>query len=68
MDKDLVLKNNVREARIKKGISQEELAQTVGTSRQTIVAIERNNYNPTAKLAFLISIALDKSFEELFFF
>lgn len=68
MDKDLVLKNNVREVRTQKGISQEELAQMVGTSRQTIVAIEKNNYNPTAKLALLISIALDKSFEELFFF
>ncbi|MBQ9795926.1 MAG: helix-turn-helix transcriptional regulator [Clostridia bacterium] len=68
MDKDLVLKNNIKQARIEQKISQEELAKMVGTSRQTIIAIEKGTFSPTAKLALLICVALDKKFEELFYF
>ena len=49
-------------------MSQEELAQMVGVSRQTISEIERGTFNPSAKLALLMCIALDKCFEDLFFF
>lgn len=68
MDKELVLKNNVREIRIQSKLSQEELAKMVGTSRQTIIAIEKGTFSPTAKLALLICVALNKKFEELFYF
>lgn len=68
MDKDLVLKNNLKQARTEQKISQEELAKMVGTTRQTIIAIEKGTFSPTAKLALLLSIALNKKFEELFFF
>lgn len=68
MDKDLVLKNNLKQARAEQKISQEELAKMVGTTRQTIIAIEKGTFSPTAKLALLLSIALNKKFEELFFF
>ena len=68
MDKDLVLKNNLKQARTEQKISQEELAKIVGTTRQTIIAIEKGTFSPTAKLALLLSIALNKKFEELFFF
>ena len=68
MENELVLKNNLKEARAKKQISQRELAGMVGVSRNTISSIETGQFNPTAKLALIICIALDKKFEELFYF
>ena len=68
MDEALVLKNNVAEIRRVKGYSQAELANMVGVSRNTISSIETGQYQPTAKLALLICVALDKKFEELFYF
>ncbi len=68
MDKDLILKNNLKEVRQKRGVSQEELAKMVGTTRQTIISIEKNLFNPSAKLALLICVALDEKFENLFYF
>lgn len=49
-------------------MSQGELAEMVGVSRQTISSIENNQFCPSAKLALLICVALEKSFEELFYF
>lgn len=68
MENELVLKNNLKEARAKKQISQRKLAEMVGVSRNTISSIETGQFNPTAKLALIICIALDKKFEELFYF
>ena len=68
MENELVLKNNLKEARAKKQISQRELAEMVGVSRNTISSIETGQFNPTAKLALIICIALDKKCEELFYF
>ena len=68
MENELVLKDNLKEARAKKQISQRELAEMVGVSRNTISSIETGQFNPTAKLALIICIALDKKFEELFYF
>lgn len=68
MENELVLKNNLKEARAKKQFSQRELAEMVGVSRNTISSIETGQFNPTAKLALIICIALDKKFEELFYF
>ena len=68
MENELVLKNNLKEAHAKKQISQRELAEMVGVSRNTISSIETGQFNPTAKLALIICIALDKKFEELFYF
>ena len=64
----LVLQNRLKVARAEKGISQGELAKLVGVSRQTISSIETGQFNPTAKLALILCIALDKKFEELFYF
>ena len=50
------------------GITQKDLADLVGVSRQAISSIENGQFNPTAKLALLLCIALDKKFEELFYF
>ena len=68
MDEKLVLKNNLKEIRTEKGLSQAELAQMVGVSRNTISSIETRQFNPTAKLALVLCIALDKKFEEIFYF
>ena len=68
MDNSLVLKNNLKEARSEKNLSQLQLAQMVGVSRNTISSIETGQFNPTAKLALILCIALDKKFEELFYF
>lgn len=64
----LELLNGVKEARKERGWSQGELAQMVGVSRNTISSIETGAFNPTAKLAAILCIALDKKFEELFWF
>ena len=65
---ELQLKNRLKEARNEKKWSQTKLAETVGVSRNTISSIETGQFNPTAKLALILCIALDKKFEELFYF
>jgi putative transcriptional regulator len=64
----LILKNKLKVARAEKNISQQELASQVGVSRQTISAIETGQFNPSAKLALILCIALDKKFEDIFYF
>ncbi|MCH5170370.1 MAG: helix-turn-helix transcriptional regulator [Oscillospiraceae bacterium] len=68
MDDTLILKNRLKEARTELKISQNQLADMVGVSRNTISSIETGQFNPTAKLALVLCIALDKKFEELFYF
>ncbi|SMC22053.1 putative transcriptional regulator [Clostridium acidisoli DSM 12555] len=68
MKNELVLKNRLKVARAEKELSQGELAELVGVSRQTISSIETGQFCPTAKLALILCIALDKKFEELFYF
>ena len=68
MDELLILKNRLKEARVEKGLSQAQLAELVGVSRNTISSIETGQFNPTAKLTLILCSALDKKFEELFYF
>lgn len=68
MDDKLVLKNHLKEIRAEQKLSQSALAEVVGVSRNTISSIETGQFNPTAKLALILCIALDKKFEELFYF
>ena len=53
-------------ARIEKDLSQEQLAELLGVTRQTIGLIESGSYNPTLKLCVAICKALDKTLDELF--
>ena len=62
MAKNLKLKS----ARAAKDMSQQELAEAVGVSRQTINAIEKGDYNPTLNLCIEICKALGKTLDELF--
>ena len=68
MEDKLILKNNLKEVRVQCGLSQQALADMVGVSRNTISSIETGQFSPTAKLALILCIALDKKFEELFYF
>lgn len=68
MGDKLILKNNLKEVRNKKGFSQAQLADLVGVSRNTISSIETGQFNPTAKLALVLCVALDKNFEDIFYF
>ena len=68
MNDQLVLKNHLKEIRAAKGLSQTELAEMVGVSRNTISSIETGQFSPTAKLALILCVALDQKFEDVFYF
>ena len=64
----MILKNNLKEVRQKKGFTQEELGNSVDVSRQTIISIEVYRYKPTLELAMKISKKLNSKIEKLFYF
>ena len=66
MNDQLILKNRLRETRAEKGLSQQELADCLGVSRQTINAIEKGDYNPTIKLCIGICRVLGLTLNDLF--
>lgn len=68
MDDKLILKNNLKDIRKEKHLSQSDLAEMVGVSRNTISSIETGQFCPTAKLALVLCIALDRQFEDVFYF
>lgn len=68
MNDELKLRNRLKEARFERNLSQAQLAEMVGVSRNTISSIETGQFNPTAKLALILCFSLDKKFEELFYF
>lgn len=65
-EEDGKVRNRIRELRLERGWSQQELADTVGASRQTINAIEQEKYSPSLELAFRLARAFRKEFEEVF--
>ena len=60
------IKNQVYELRTKANTTQEELAEAVGVTRQTIIAVEKGNYTPSVLLALKIAKFFKKSIEEIF--
>ena len=60
------IKNNVYECRAKVGLTQEQLAEKVGVTRQTIIAIERGNYTPSVLLALKLAETFSVPVEKLF--
>ena len=68
MNDTLVLKNHLKEIRSEKNLSQNALAEMVGVSRNTISSIGTGQFCPTAKLALILCVALDKKFEDIFYF
>ena len=63
-----VLKNRLEELRKQRGIRQEELAEALGVSRQTIGSLENGRYNPSILLAFKISRYFGLPIEEIFLY
>lgn len=61
-----IIKNNVHECRTKIGLTQEQLAEKVGVTRQTVIAIERGNYTPSVLLALKLAKVFSTSVESLF--
>jgi putative transcriptional regulator len=55
-------------ARVEKGISQQELADAVGATRQTIGLIEKGKFNPSLKLCIAIAQTLDKTLNDIFWY
>ncbi len=68
MNTTLELKNNIRKFRQEKGMSQTQLADLVGTTQNTISSIETGAYSPSAFLSGLIATALEKKWEEVFYY
>ena len=62
------MRSRVREMRETRGMRQEDLAQSVGVSRQTIISIERGRYDPSLKLARKLALLFGTTIEELFVF
>ena len=60
------MKSNLKAARLQINLTQEQLAEIVGVTRQTNSLIERGNYNPTLKLCLEICYAVHKTLDELF--
>lgn len=60
------LRNRLRELRARHDLTQEQLAQAVGVTRQTILAIEKGNYSPSVVLALRIAQVLRVPVEEVF--
>lgn len=61
-----IVKNRIKVARVEKDLTQQQLAELVGVTRQTIGLIEAGKYNPTIKLCLMLSEVLHKSLDELF--
>ncbi|MBM7644440.1 putative transcriptional regulator [Scopulibacillus daqui] len=60
------MKNKLMEYRKMKGLSQDELAERLGVSRQTIISIEKGRYNPSLPLALQIGKIFDVAIENIF--
>lgn len=61
------MRNNIRELRRARGLRQEDLANLLGVSRQTIVAMENDKYDPTLELAMKVARLLEQPVEQIFF-
>ena len=61
------MKNNIKQLRKQAGLRQEDMAQKLGVTRQTSIAIENNSYEPTLELAMKIARLLGRPVEEIFF-
>lgn len=60
------MKNKIKLLRKARGLRQEDLAKELGVTRQTIIAIENNKYDPTLELAMKISIFFEENVNDIF--
>ncbi len=62
------MKNRVRDFRVEKGLTQEQLAEFIGVSRQTVNAIEKQKFDPSLPTAFKMSQLFERKIEEIFMY
>jgi putative transcriptional regulator len=62
------VRNTIRDARLTRALTQEQLAQACEVTRQTIIALEAGKYSPSLELAFRLARALGRDLEEIFRF
>lgn len=62
------MKNNIKEIRLTKNLSQDQLAEKLGVSRQTIISLEKGRYNPSITLAFKLAILFQCHIEDIFIY
>ncbi|OOG76161.1 helix-turn-helix transcriptional regulator [Algoriphagus sp. A40] len=62
------MKNRIRELRVERNMTQEELAEIIGVSRQTINAIEKEKFDPSLPTAFKMAKLFEKTIEEMFIY
>lgn len=62
------MKNKIREFRKERGVTQEDLANTLGVTRQTIVSLENGKYNASLQLAYKLATYFGVSIEDIFMF
>ena len=63
---DRQIRNRIVVLRAERGLSQKEVADQLGVSRQTIISLEKNRYNPSLKLAFDIALFFNVDLHEVF--
>jgi len=60
------IRNQIRELRALREMTQQELADKIGVTRQTVIAMEQDKYSPSLETAFKVAIVLDVSLEQCF--
>lgn len=66
LNNEIVISNRIVVLRAERGLSQKDLADQLGVSRQTIISLEKNRYNPSLKLAFNIALLFGVELQEVF--
>ena len=66
MKKNIFIKNYIKESRKKRKVTQNEFAESLGVSRQTVVKLEKGDYTPSLLLAFKVSNYFHEPIESLF--
>ena len=66
MEYQRILSNRITVLRAEKGLSQKEVADQLGVSRQTIISLEKNKYNPSLKLAFELALLFEVDINDVF--
>jgi putative transcriptional regulator len=62
------MENRIKVYRAMRNVTQEQLAKEIGVTRQTVIAIEKGNYNPSLELAFRLARFFEVSIEEVFIY
>jgi len=62
------MENRIKVYRAMRNVTQEQLAKGIGVTRQTVIAIEKGNYNPSLELAFRLARFFEVSIEEVFIY